>query len=174
MSAPIWVFDAIGLQSAVVRVKCKKRILKLATRMKSMKAADQAVVRRCLVTCSFLRNQRRNLHASHQRGPIAPTEMVLAAPSSGSGDVIDNGVLAFFPVASTNTAFSQNIPGTGAVSFIGDPSTTVTLTGTTTYAGGMIVGGGGRVLVSSDLNFGAESGPLFFQGGTGAEGLPPA
>ena len=84
-----------------------------------------------------------------------------ATTGSITGNVVDNGILAFGH--SDATTFGGVISGTGAVAQVGIGTTT--LTGTNTYSGGTFLTNG-VLAVSSNANLGAASGGLTFGGGT--------
>ncbi|WP_425104885.1 autotransporter domain-containing protein [Ancylobacter sp.] len=79
-----------------------------------------------------------------------------------AGDVVDNGVLAFYRADAVT--FAGTISGTGAVMQAG--AGTLTLTGANSFSGGMQVNAGSTLQVSADANLGAASGTLALQGGT--------
>ncbi|QTL04661.1 autotransporter domain-containing protein [Aquabacter sp. L1I39] len=78
-----------------------------------------------------------------------------------TGNVVNNGVLAFFH--SDDVTFGGIISGTGIVGQAG--SGTLTLTGVNTYSGGTIAVGG-TISIASDAALGAVSGALTLRGGT--------
>ncbi|MDP6636927.1 MAG: autotransporter-associated beta strand repeat-containing protein [Phycisphaerae bacterium] len=75
-------------------------------------------------------------------------------------DVINNASLAFN--RSDDVTFGGAISGTGSVTKYGN--STLTLSGTNTYAGGTTVGEG-VLSISADSNLGAADSPVIFEGG---------
>jgi fibronectin-binding autotransporter adhesin len=81
--------------------------------------------------------------------------------SLGSGDIVNNGALAFN--LSSSLTVADDISGSGSVSQIG--SGTTTLSGTNSYAGGTTISNG-VLEISSDGNLGAAAGGLSIGNGT--------
>ncbi|MEP9380621.1 autotransporter-associated beta strand repeat-containing protein [Aquabacter sp. CN5-332] len=78
------------------------------------------------------------------------------------GDVVDNGVLAFY--RSDTVTFDGAISGAGAVAQVG--TGTLILTGANSYTGGTLVSKGGAIQVSANANLGSDRSTLTLEGGT--------
>jgi fibronectin-binding autotransporter adhesin len=83
------------------------------------------------------------------------------ATGSITGDIANNGTLVVN--RSGSIMLDGTISGTGSLAKLG--SSVLTLTGTNSYLGGTVVGGG-TVQISSDANLGDVAGMLSLQGGT--------
>jgi fibronectin-binding autotransporter adhesin len=83
------------------------------------------------------------------------------ATGSVVGDIVDNAALVFNRTGTLT--YGGVISGTGSLAKIG--TSTLTLTGNNTYAGGTTINAG-TLAVSSDANLGAASSGLTFGGGT--------
>jgi outer membrane autotransporter protein len=83
------------------------------------------------------------------------------ATGSVTGNIVDNAALVFNRTGTLT--YGGVISGTGSLAKIG--TSTLTLTGNNTYAGGSTINAG-TLAVSSDANLGAASGGLTFGGGT--------
>jgi outer membrane autotransporter protein len=77
--------------------------------------------------------------------------------------VLDPAGGTFAPVAGTTLQLDDDIGGAGGLTLDG-PGTLV-LTGANSYAGGTTIGGDGTLSISADVNLGAASGGLVFDGG---------
>jgi fibronectin-binding autotransporter adhesin len=98
---------------------------------------------------------------SHTGGTTISGGTLELATTSLSGDVVNNGTLAFN--FSGNGTYSGAISGSGGVSHTG--TGLLTLSGTNTHTGGTTLAGG-TLSVSADANLGEDAGGLTFNGGT--------
>lgn len=92
------------------------------------------------------------------------TLFVGAGGTSGvlQGDVVNNGLLAFY--RADTASFAGAISGAGTVAQFG--TGTLILSGTNSYSGGTIVAAGGTLQVSQSANLGADQSGIVLQKGT--------
>ncbi len=85
--------------------------------------------------------------------------------SNGSivSDVMDNGILMFYPGVDSSMSYGGAISGAGAVALNGGGK--LSLTGTNTFGGGVTVEGG-TLSISEDANLGAAGTTLVLVGGS--------